>query len=122
MQNDAVTVVYKWTAHPGKLDILKSIYQGVTQSMEQNEPGALAVEVHVSEDDNAIYVRDDFKDANAVAFHLQETASAHFGDLMSIATPGLFQFFGQMPEALKGAIRDMGLSAEFATPVSGFQR
>ena len=63
---------------PGKLDELTAIYRAVTDAMEQNEPGAEAVHVYVSEADNALYVRDEFADANAVGFHLQTTAGAHF--------------------------------------------
>ena len=53
MDNQHITVVYKWTAKPGKLDELTSIYSKVTEAMEQNEPGAEAVHVYVSEQENA---------------------------------------------------------------------
>ena len=43
MNSEHVTVVYKWTAKPGKLDELTSIYGEVAAAMEQNEPGAEAV-------------------------------------------------------------------------------
>jgi hypothetical protein len=57
MQNGHITVVYKWTANPGKLDELAAIYSQVADAMEQNEPGATAVHCYVSESDNAVYVR-----------------------------------------------------------------
>lgn len=63
MDTDHVTVIYKWTAKPGKLDELVSIYKAVTDAMEQNEPDAEAVHVYISEEDNALYVRDEFGDA-----------------------------------------------------------
>ena len=40
MDSNQITVVYKWTAQPGKLDELASICAEVTAAMEQNEPGA----------------------------------------------------------------------------------
>ena len=70
MDSNHITVVYKWTAQPGKLDELTSIYAEVTDAMEQNEPGAEAVHIYVSEQDNALYVRDEFADAAAMGFHL----------------------------------------------------
>ena len=79
MDSNRVTVVYKWTAQPGKLDELSSIYSGVVEAMRQNEPGAKAVHVYASEADNAVYVRDEFTDAGAMGFHLSTTAAAHFG-------------------------------------------
>ena len=122
MDENAVTVVYKWTAKPGQLDTLVNIYKGVTDAMEANEPGALAVHVYVSEDEGAIYVRDEFADANAVGFHLQETAGPHFPSLLDVATPGAFYFFGNLPSEMKQAIQGMGLAAEFSGHVAGFNR
>ena len=122
MDSRHVTVVYKWTAKPGKLDELAAIYTQVTQQMEQNEPGAEAVHVYVSEADGALYVRDEFADANAVGFHLSETASQHFPQLLAIATPGPFFFMGDVPEGMKQATEQMGLGGEFGTHAAGFDR
>ena len=122
MDTNAVTVVYKWTAKLGQLDALTGIYRGVTDAMEANEPGALAVQVYVSEEEGAIYVRDEFADANAVGFHLQETAAPHFPSLLEIAEPGSFYFFGNVPAELQAAVKGMGLAAEFSGHVAGFNR
>ena len=122
MISNHVTVVYKWTAQPGKLDELASIYGDVTDAMEANEPGAEAVHIYVSERDNAVYVRDEFEDAAAMGFHLSTTAAAHFPALISIATPGPFFFFGDVPEELKEATEQMQLGGEFATHRAGFDR
>jgi quinol monooxygenase YgiN len=122
MQNQHITVVYKWTANPGKLQELISIYTEVTEAMEQNEPGAEAVHIYVSEQENALYVRDEFKDASALGFHLQTTAAGHFPSLLSIAVPGPFFFFGDVPQELKDATEQMQLGAEFAFHTTGFDR
>ncbi len=122
MNNDHVTVVYKWTAQPGKLDEVTAIYRDVTAAMEQNEPGAEAVHVCVSETDNSLYVRDEFADAGAVGFHLQTTAAAHFPQLLAVATPGPFFFMGEVPDEMKQATEQMQLGAQFSTHVAGFDR
>jgi quinol monooxygenase YgiN len=122
MENQHITVVYKWTANPGKLQELISIYTEVTEAMEKNEPGAEAVHIYVSEQENALYVRDEFKDASALGFHLQTTAAGHFPSLLSIAVPGPFFFFGDVPQELKVATEQMQLGAEFALPNTGFDR
>ena len=122
MGTTGITVVYKWTAKPEKLDELTGIYKQVTKAMEENEPGATAVHVYASEADNAIYVRDEFADANALGFHLSQTAAAHFPDLLAIATPGPFYFFGDVPEEMKQATVQMGLGAEFSSHASGYDR
>ncbi len=122
MDSNHVTVVYKWTAQPGKLDELAGIYREVTDAMEQNEPGAEAVHVYVSEVDNALYVRDEFADPGAVGFHLQSTAAAHFPALLAVATPGPFFFMGEVPDEMKQATEQMQLGAQFSSHVAGFDR
>ena len=122
MEPNAITVVYKWTAKPGQLDTLAGIYRGVTDAMKANEPGALAVHVYVSQEDNAVYVRDEFADANALGFHLSETAGPHFPKLLEVAAPGTFYFFGDVPAEMQQAARSMGLAAEFSEHAAGFTR
>ena len=122
MDSKHVTVVYKWTAKPGKLDELAAIYGQVTDQMERNEPGAEAVHIYVSEQDGALYVRDEFADADAMGFHLSETAAQHFPQLLAIATPGPFFFLGDVPAEMKQATEQMQLGGEFGTHAAGFDR
>ena len=122
MERTHIIVVYKWTAKAGKLDELKAIYERVAEAMMQNEPDAQAVHCYVSEKDNALHVRDEFKDAAALALHLSSTAPSHFPQLLAIAVPGLFFFYGDVPEELKQATEQMQLGAEFATYAFGFDR
>ena len=67
-------------------------------------------------------MRDEFADANALGFHLSQTAVAHFPSLMAVATPGQFLFFGDVPAEMQQAARQMGFAAEFGTHVVGFAR
>ena len=122
MNSNHVTVIYSWTAHPGKLEELTAIYAEVTAQMQANEPGAEEVQVHVSEADSRLYVRDEFADAGAVGFHLGTTAGAHFPDLLAIATPGPFFFMGDVPDEMKQATEQMQLGGEFSTHAAGFDR
>ena len=122
MSNSQITVVYKWTAKPGKLDELKEIYGQVTEAMKNNEPDATSVHCYASDADNALYVRDEFKDAAAMGYHLSTTAAGHFPKLLAIATPGPFFFMGEVPEELRQATEQMQLGGEFSSHTSGFDR
>ncbi|MEO0559438.1 MAG: antibiotic biosynthesis monooxygenase [Bacteroidota bacterium] len=122
LTSEHVTVVYKWTAKPGKLEELAAIYADVTQAMNENEPGAEAVHCYISQEDGALYVRDEFEDAEALGYHLQVTAAAHFPQLLAIAVPGPFFFLGNVPQELKDATEQMQLGAEFGLHTSGFTR
>ncbi len=122
MTSNHITVVYKWTAKPGMLNQLQAIYQEVLEAMRANEPDATAAHCFVSAEENALYVRDEFKDAAALQLHLSSTAPAHFPKLLEVAIPGAFQFLGDVPAPLQQATRQMGLAAEFSSHAFGFDR
>jgi quinol monooxygenase YgiN len=105
MTSNAITVVYKWIAKPEKLGELTEIYKNVTKAMEENEPGATAVHVYVSQAESALYVRDELADANALGFHLSQTVAAHFPGLLEVANPGPFYLFGDVPNEMQQAAR-----------------
>ena len=88
MNNQEITVVYKWTAIPGKADELKAIYRQVEKQMNETEPGALKVDCYFDESTNALIVSDLFKDSAALGQHLGTTAAGHFPALLQIAEPG----------------------------------
>ena len=122
MNNQEITVIYKWTAKPGKEDELKAIYAEVEKEMKETEPGAIKVECYFDESTNALIVYDLFKDGAALGLHLSTTAAGHFPTLLQIAEPGSFLFCGEVPEQLKQAAIGMGLDATFAPHIFGFDR
>ncbi len=122
MKNQEITVFYKWTAKPGKLDELKAIYKEVLKEMKENEPDALKMECYFADEENAIFVHDLFKDGAALGAHLGGTAAHHFPNLSQIAVPGPFFFCGDVPEELKQAAQGMNMGAEFGTHAFGFER
>lgn len=122
MTNQAITVVYKWTANPGKAEELKAIYSEVEKQMQETEPNALKVDCYFDDSTNVLIVYDLFKDGAALGQHLGTTAARHFPSLLQIATPGPFLFCGDVPEELKQAAIGMGLDATFAPRIFGFNR
>jgi quinol monooxygenase YgiN len=122
MNDQTITVFYKWTAKPGKFKELKAIYQKVCKEMEDNEPGALMMHYYFDKDQNALIVHDLFKDGSALGVHLGMTAANHFPKLSEIAIPGPFYFCGNIPDELKQAVVGMNMGAEFSLHVSGFER
>lgn len=122
MNNQEITVVYKWTAMPGKGEALKGIYQDVEKQMKETEPGALRVDCFFDERKGVLLVYDLFKDGAALGQHLGTTAAGHFPSLLQIAVPGPFLFCGDVPEELQQAAIGMGLDATFAPLAFGFDR
>ncbi len=122
MDNQEITVVYKWTAKPGKAEELKAIYREVEKQMKETEPGALRVDCYFDEAASVLIVSDIFQDGAALGQHLGTTAAGHFPTLLQIAIPGPFWFCGNVPEELKQAAIGMGLDATFAPRIFGFDR
>lgn len=122
MTNQEISVVYKWTAKPGKSEELKAIYQDVTKQMQETEPNTIKVECYFDESTNTLIVYDLFKNSDGMAQHLGTTAAGHFPSLLEVAVPGPFLFCGNVPEELKQAALGMGLDATFAPSVFGFER
>ena len=122
MENQEITVVYKWTAKPGKAEALKAIYQDVSKQMQETEPHALKVDCYFDATSDTFVVYDLFKDGAALGQHLSTTAAGHFPSLLEIAIPGPFLFMGEVPEELKQAAIGMGLDATFAPRQFGFSR
>ena len=117
-----ITVVYRWTAHPGKMDELRAIYEQVRAQMEENEPGALRMDCYFADDVGELMVHDVFANGEALGFHLGVTAAAHFPQLMQIAKPGPFFFMGDVPADLRAAAESMNMGAVFGTHGFGFTR
>ena len=122
MKDQEITVVYQWTAKPGKAEELKAIYRNVEKQMKETEPGALQVDCYFDENADVLIVSDLFKDGAALGQHLGTTAAGHFPSLLEIAVPGPFLFCGEVPEELKQAALGMGLNATFAPRAFGFAR
>jgi len=57
-----------------------------------------------------------------MGFHLSTTAAGHFPQLLAIAKPGPFLFFGDVPQDLQQATEQMLLGGEFAPHAFGFDR
>jgi len=122
MATNEITVAYRWTAKPGKLDELKAIYQQVREEMEANEPGALKMECYFADDAGEVIVHDVFADGEALGFHLGVTAAQHFPRLTEMAVPGPFFFCGDVPADLRQAAEGMNMGAVFGTHAFGFSR
>ena len=122
MNEQEITVVYKWTAKHGKAEELKAIYENVEKQMQETEPGAIKVDCYFNENDGVLLVSDLFKDGAALGQHLGTTAARNFPSLLKIAEPGPFLFCGDVPEELQKAPIGMGLDATFAPRIFGFDR
>lgn len=117
-----IELTYVWTAHEGHEERLVNTYKAVGEILEANEPGLSLYEIAVSDTGNQLIIREVFRDADALAFHLTETAAQFFPQLIEFADPGPFIFRGEVPEALKAAAYEMNMGAIFTGDWTGFTR
>ena len=122
MNSQEISVTYRWTAKPGKMDELKSIYESVARDTEANEPGVPWMNCYQAQGADALIIQEVFQDAAALGAHFAETASKYFPRLLAIADPGPFFFCGNVPEEIMQAASGMNLDALFATRLYGFAR
>ena len=54
MNQQEITVIYKWTANHGKAEELKAIYSEVAKMMQETEPNALKVDCYFDESTNTL--------------------------------------------------------------------
>ncbi|MGX9355613.1 putative quinol monooxygenase [Roseobacteraceae bacterium S113] len=120
--NTEIALTYVWTAHEGQEERLVATYGAVGEVLEANEPGLISYKIAVSETGNQIVIHEVFKDGDALAFHLTETAAQFFPQLVEFATPGPFIFRGDVPEPLKAAAYQMDMGAIFTGDWDGFER
>ena len=116
-----ITVTYKWTAKEGKGEELRSIYKKVVEEAKANEKGTLRFDVYEVDDSGDVLVFDVFEDAEALGQHLGGTARKYFPQLLEIATPGPFFFFGDVPEEIKQIANSMSMGAIFSTHAFGIK-
>lgn len=122
MDNQEITVTYKWTAKPGKRAELKAMYEEVVETAMANEPGAYRFEVYEVQETGDLLVVDIFRDGAALGEHLGGTAAKFFPQLSEIAEPGPFFFCGNVPDELVQAANGMNMGAVFGKRVFGFSR
>jgi hypothetical protein len=60
--------------------------------------------------------------ARSLEHNLSTAAAGHFPELLAIAVPGPFFFFGDVHQELQQATEQMQLGGEFGTHTFGFDR
>lgn len=115
-----ISVTYKWTAKPGKMDELRAIYESVAEQSEANEPGIAWMDCYEVQGSDALIIQEVFEDGAALGQHLGGVAAEHFPELSQIADFGPFFLCGDVPDELAQVASGMG--AVVASRAFGFSR
>ena len=118
-----VTVAYSFTAADDTaLAALRTELEAMLVAIQAQEDGTLVAAAYVDETDQAFHIRETFRDAAALASHMENTVGPKFATLVQLATPSTFFVYGTVPADVQQAIATAGITAEFVPFTKGFER
>ena len=103
---------------PEKLDAIRSVALDLIAKTE-SEPGTLAYQWNLSEDETVCHIYERYQNADAVLTHVQSfgTFAARF---MEASNPTRFHVYGPVNDAVKEALAD--LQPVYFSDLGGFSR
>jgi len=104
----------------GKLGELKSLLDQMEEDTKANEPGALAYEFWVSDDESTAHLYERYADSDATLTHLEGFGKNYAERFMGVVTPKKFLVYGNADERVQKALSGMG--AVFHKSLGGFTR
>jgi len=110
-----VTVIVK----PGQLAAFKQVVALLVAATKE-EPGTLAYEYNVSDDESTVHVFERYRNSTAVVAHVEQTFAQFAERFIALATITGVVVYGS-PNAEARKILD-GFGAVYMTPFDGFTR
>jgi quinol monooxygenase YgiN len=104
---------------PSDFAAFKQVVSPLVAATKQ-EPGALAYEYNVSDDQSTIHIKEHYRDSSAVVAHVQQTFAKFADAFTKLATVSSFVVYGT-PQADARKILD-GFGAVYMTHFDGFTR
>ena len=111
--------VFTVTVKPGQFDEFKQVVAPLVAATKE-EPGALAYQYNVDDDQSTVHIFERYRDSDAVVAHVKGTFARFAERFMALATATGFVVYGT-PSAEARTILD-GLGAVYMTPFDGFTR
>jgi quinol monooxygenase YgiN len=116
---EEISWVCSVTVKPGLLAEFKQVVAPLVAATKE-EPGALAYEYHVGDDQSTVHIFERYRDSNAVVAHVEQTFARFAERFIALATVTGFIVYGT-PNAEARKILD-GFGAVYMTPFDGFTR
>lgn len=118
--NKNVSWIFELTLTKGNPNDLKKLMVELVESTKNNEPGTLAYEWTLNEDNNICHIHERYSDSNSALIHLN-TFNENFAErLMAIGDATGFVVYGNPSNELKDALEAFG--GTYMSPIGGFTR
>ena len=105
---------------PGKLDSFKALVDDMVQNAQQNEPGTLTYDWHMSETDQSVTSIERYVDSDAAMIHINTFAEKFSSRFAESADQTRLLAYGNPSDEVRAALADAG--GVFTTPIAGFSR
>jgi quinol monooxygenase YgiN len=116
---DEIYWVFTAAVKPGRFAEFKQLVESIVEATRQ-EPGALAYEYNVTDDESTVHIFERYRDRSAIVTHVTQTF-APFGERFMALVEGTGFFVYGSPDAEARKILD-GLGAVYMAPFAGFIR
>jgi quinol monooxygenase YgiN len=104
----------------GQLETFRSLMEEMTKATQSDEPGTLAYEWFLSEDDTICHLYERYADAKAVMAHLGNFGSKFMARFMDCLEPTGFHVYGNPNDEARGVLD--GFGAVYFRSFGGFSR
>jgi quinol monooxygenase YgiN len=118
--NDNIFWIFELTIKEGHLENLKKLMVELVNSTKENEPGTLAYEWTISDDNTKCHIHERYANSEAALLHLTTFIEKYAGRLMETGDSTGFVVYGNPNEQAKNVLD--GFGAIYMAPIGGFIR
>lgn len=118
--NKNVFWIFELTIKEGQLKNLKDLMVEMVDATKANEPGTIAYEWMINEDNTICHIHERYADSEATLAHLSTFVEKYAGRLMETGDATRFEVYGNPSDAVKEALA--GFGGVYLTPIGGFVR
>lgn len=118
--NNNVSWIFELTLTEGTPDDLKKLMPELVESTEKNEPGTLAYEWTLNEDNTICHIHERYLDSDSALTHLKTFTEKFAARLMALGNSTAFVVYGNPSSDLKEALK--GFGGTYMSPIGGFAR
>lgn len=118
--NNNVSWIFELTLTKGNVADLKKLMVELVESTEKNEPGTLAYEWTLNEENTICHIHEKYLDSDSALAHLTTFNEKFAARLMSLGDATTFFVYGNPSRDLKSALE--GFGGTYMTHIGGFSR
>lgn len=118
--NGNISWIFELTIKEGQLENLKKLMVELVNVTKENEPGTMAYEWTISEDNTKCHIHERYTNSEATLIHLATFVEKFAGRLMETGDSTSFVVYGTPNTDVKNILD--GFVAVYMSPIGGFIR